>query len=64
MLIKISFNLCVVIVIIIIIIIVVVDIVVVIKINLILCIDLSRDTIVFTRYRMTNMSGQLSQCRN
>ena len=47
MLMKISFNLC-----------------VIIMRNLIYCIDLSHDVVVFTRYRMTNMSGQLSQCRN
>ena len=28
------------------------------------CIDLSCGAVVFTRYRMTNMSGQLSQCSN
>jgi len=38
--------------------------IIVIKRNLILCIDFEHDVVVFTRYRMTNMSGQLSQCRN
>ena len=32
--------------------------------NLISCIDLSRDVVEFTGYRMPNMSGQLSHCRN
>jgi len=32
--------------------------------NLIFCIGISRDVVVFTGYKMTNMSGQLSRCRN
>ena len=32
--------------------------------NLISCIGISRDVVVFTRYRMSNMTGELSQCRN